>query len=432
MRTLWVVEKSKTVREMVKIALRALPVELRFASAVSELISSTQSAHEPPELLVCAERLQSRVAGQPIERFRDLRDQLVALRAARITCPVLILLDQRGGGSLSEDQIRSFMHRAGVGYVGSVRKPFKTQVMVEAVARALAIQAPHAEIFAEQHRVIPLARHSKVAPQPVITAEVASEHAQTAPPQSAQIDTPTPTTMGNLLQSATPDSARPQQILKSASYQATSTTHHSSAADLRDLSPSITPPPNREISSPEIAALSHPQIEGDWLESREQASASPETSQGGLSDELNSGRDSGRDSGLDSKPIGEPTHEPNSEPTHELDTELNAPALSFDDDAAAQQGHAQGDLSGDEVASEPSDETSVERALSMAREAVHRSTERALKVAMRAQEAHGDHLSPDEARALIERVAWEVVPVVARDVLSELIDAELTQDRRLS
>ena len=39
---------------------------------------------------------------------------------------------------------------------------------------------------------------------------------------------------------------------------------------------------------------------------------------------------------------------------------------------------------------------------------------------------------PFEARALIERVAWEVVPAVARDVLSELIDAELTRDRRLS
>ena len=112
MRTIWVVEKSKTVREMVRIALQVLPVELRFASSVSELVGSTDQEAQRPSLLVCAERLKSRVSDQSAEHFEDLKDQLVTLRASEIACPVLVLLDQRGGGALSEDQLRSLMRRA--------------------------------------------------------------------------------------------------------------------------------------------------------------------------------------------------------------------------------------------------------------------------------------------------------------------------------
>jgi hypothetical protein len=61
----------------------------------------------------------------------------------------------------------------------------------------------------------------------------------------------------------------------------------------------------------------------------------------------------------------------------------------------------------------------------MAFDTVRVTTEKALALAERVSRHNAERLTPKEMKILIERIAWEVVPSIA----TELIQAELTRHR---
>lgn len=374
MATIWVVEGSQTVQRMVEIALTALPVQLVFGAQVSDLIGAQSPT---PSLLVCAQRFGAKSA----DRERAYVSQAQRCVEHGISCPMILLVDQR-----APDQ----GHEAPLNIAGVVRKPFKTQSLVEVVARALELEVPHASLFDEKKRVIPLARSTKsaLAANPASSSSAVAPHpvqieAQATADLTAQIKTPTPSSVGSLMNAVTPVQRRPSKPARPLSSQAPPPLPDE-GQDPNEVSSARIELTTRErdVSHHDLSPLpllSQPAIEEPPKPSSMNAVTPPQKSDGG-------------------------------------ETAVDTPALKISDVAQASSPNV------------PSSQYSAgySEAISAALSVVRVTTDRALEVVQRAQRAQAEPLSPAEQRALIERIAWEVVPAIATEVIkSELAASEL-------
>ena len=365
MATIWVVEGSQTVQRMVEIALTALPVQLVFGAQVSDLIDAQSPT---PSLLVCAQRLGAKSADQ--ERAYVSQAQRCAEHG--IGCPMILLVDQRASNQ---------GHEAPLNIAGVVRKPFKTQSLIEVVARALELEVPHASLFDEKKRVIPLARSTKsaLAENPVSSSSAVTPHpvhieAQATADLTAQIKTPTPSSVGSLMNAVTPVQRRPSKPARPLSSQAPPPLPDE-GQDPNEVSSARIELATRErdVSHHDLSPL--PLLSQPAIEEPPKPPAPPQRSEGG-------------------------------------ETAVDTPALKLSDTAQAP--------------SSAQYSAGYSEAISAALSVVRVTTDRALEVVQRAQRAQAEPLSPAEQRALIERIAWEVVPAIATEVIkSELAASEL-------
>ena len=429
MTTVWIVESSKTVRRMVEIALTGLPLDLVFTSQVSKLIGQGRGA---PSLLICAQR----VGDSGPEEYQA---QVNLLAKAGYHCPLVLLLDQKS---------ESISRVSSLPLVGGLRKPFKTQKLIEIVARSLNIEVPHAEIFDESRRVIPLARASQPrgSDQPIKAQAGEILPTQSTEASVSKVHTPGPTSVGSLLDAVTPVQQRPQSSNVSSTEQVTRRpsdshvdSHHLAATEsqVQLLHNDLSPFPTTSKSDSSHRQLPH--VNPAVVESTP-ASHLPVPEVHPRGDELSDTQDFEKESR---------DHRSNVIPKSTLPSDINQSNIEPTIDA--QQSSDQSDLGGDwldqhkssqsskteddqhetavdlvpikstelSTPTEVSDTTS--EVIAVAQETVRVTTERTLAIVQRVSRQHAGRLTPNEVRVLIERVAWEVVPAIATELIQEEI-----------
>ena len=183
MATIWLIEESHTVRRMVEISLSKLPIEITHSDQVAELI---QAGSPCPDLVITAEKIT-----QVTDPSRGYLAQAWQLANVGYRCPLIVLTQQRSA-PITADQLEGRLP-----FLGSLKKPFKTQALIDLVCQGLDLPVPHPELFKEQSRSIPLARRpSPSADQPTVS---------TTPALSTRpVETPKPTSVGSIFGAMTP------------------------------------------------------------------------------------------------------------------------------------------------------------------------------------------------------------------------------------
>ena len=395
---------------MVEIALADLPIKLVSASHISQLIAQEKSA---PALLICAQRL-----GDHARADRDsYLDQSLLLLNAGFRCPLLILLDQKS---------TPITESSALTLIGSVRKPFKTQALVEVVAQSLKLEVPHAELFDESQRVIPLARSSNSAVTADPLQNIADTHQDAMRPKPTEVKTPSPSSVGSLLDAVTPVQRRPQSANPSVSSSELVTRRPESSPvsevdpsgtnlSTHDLSPFPTTEDGqsqRPVSSSNLSQISTP------LQNLT-PKAHPLTRSGQPSDSpppppsVSITQSSPHQSTANQTSLGGDWLDPHQEshlPTPQEDTQETAVDLA--------------PLSAGEEIHLPVAAQATSEVNATAFETVRLTTERAFTIIQRVGQQNAARVTPEEMRVLIERVAWEVVPAIA----TELLRAEIAKN----
>lgn len=378
--TIWVIEGSQTVQKMVEISLAGLPVKLTCANQVADLI---QSGSPKPDLVITAEHL-------PKNQSPSHGYQAQAWQLAHVgyRCPLIVLTRYASSG-LSATSLEE-----GIILAGSLRKPFKTQDLIELVCKALKLPVPDSEVFKKSPREIPLARKSVVTPAPA-----AQSLERTVLPEESsvhQVTTPTPTSVGSLFSSMTPvQSARatqPAPISAPLEEEVNPAppplppAEREEASGTSDQVEVNTPPSDLSVASEQDTELSIAPI----VQSSEEDVATPSTS-----------------SSLSNPRIEE-----------HLDDWMRHPSKEDQSEAIVA------------VSPAPQQERLVPQPSVNAHllELVHEATSSALQIVNRVNARNASPLTPDEMRILVERVAWEMIPSIVSDLLSSSINTPTKQN----
>jgi hypothetical protein len=418
--TVWVVESSKTIQRTVEIALADLPIKLAIASQVSELIAQD---HEAPALLICAQRLGDHAQGE-YDAYQVQGQQVIE---AGHQCPLILLLDQKSS-VVTESPVLKL--------VGSVRKPFKTQALVEVVAQSLNLKVPHAALFDESQRVIPLARssNSSVSTQ-ALKAQSSIDQAATNR-RSTKVQTPSPSSVGSLLDAVTPVQERPKSSLSSSdlvtrkpqdspayAHDAVSVTPSTEDRSLHDLSPFPTttkdksspplitpsvpdsiqrpqfnflpPPPHPSSGDSPRVAEAHPSAHAVIDATPNHTDSSPSLSESTSSVPTSNANHSTADQiSLRGDWLDQHQHSPlPSTQDDELETAIDLAPLSSRD-----------------LSTPSAVKATTADVNTMAFDTVRVTTEKALALAERVSRHNAERLTPKEMKILIERIVWEVSP----------------------
>ena len=438
---------------MVEISLDGLPVSLFFAQRMDELI---ESASAGPHLVLCAEEIRHSNGGSEDHSYLS---QAWKLAHVGYRCPFIVLQ------SHTSATIHPETLEGGLPLVASIRKPFKTHELLKTVCDVMAWDVPHGDILLSNSRVIPLARPQAERAQSEAKSIVATSN--------LSVSTPMPTSVGSLMAQSTSEDLTPPPplpVLKSYTpppplpseesqpqvtppvlEAAQTSSRLSQKSHPRSLSghPDLSPTPTQSLAPPREPEEAPPPMPSAPVPSQPSAEESFK---------------------FDFPELPEPTEEESSERDDQL-SELSPPSvLSSSSELSTSREHYESsrnqspvdeeedwlDESGAtvstpvigskppaEVQAENEDapstlERSFERSpsaleaewLSTIEHSVQETSSQALKLIMEiTQKEQHAGLSSADLAILIERIAWEVVPMIASDLIREQL-VQVMSDQR--